>query len=791
MTLQLHRWHKTALVALAVCAAFVAATEAHALSLGRIAIQSAIGEPLRAEIEVSDLGADDAATLRANVASQNAFAAAGLDYNALMSGVRANLVQRADGRSFILITSERAVTDPFLDLLLEASWSAGRVVRYYTLLLDPPSLRAAAPVLPKTAPAVTPPAANPTPTPTPASAAPRVAGAQSSNAARAGQVTVKAGDSAGRIAMQSKPADVTRDQMLVALVQANPEAFIDNNVNRLLAGSVLNLPNDAQARAVPPEQASQIILAQSREFDAFRRDLAGQAPEANVKAASREAGGKVEAVNQNPAASTGTPDRLTLSKAAIAKAAQGVDLAKELADKEAAARAAELERNVDDLKKLSTVSAGTAPPPVSVAASAPAQVTSQAAAAVTVESAATAPAPAAAPTKARGILDEMLADPWVPGALVGLVTVLVGVGLYMQASRRRRTTPLDHVEQSPQAPLAPMVHREEEAAPDNVPESAASALPPSASPLDPVDEVDPIAEAEVYLAYGRDLQAQEILKQALRDQPQRLAIHMKLLEILCKRRDVSGFHSRALQVLQLSGVGTLEWSNACEMGRSIDPENPLYHAPGAAPAAIVAAQPEPEPAPESARAPQVEPVQTTAPVVEQRIEPASPSATTEPEKDPYLDFDLNLDLEEPATTKPAETVTPPVPDQQPGLIAPSLNTAPSEPTLPSAPPAPAPAPVPVPVPHVAPQDTQARAADGSEEDGMLEFDLGSLDLDVAPNSSNPSGDSEDPLETKLALAEEFLSIGDSDGARALIDEVLAESSGALKAKAERARATLS
>jgi pilus assembly protein FimV len=74
---------------------------------------------------------------------------------------------------------------------------------------------------------------------------------------------------------------------------------------------------------------------------------------------------------------------------------------------------------------------------------------------------------------------------------------------------------------------------------------------------------------------------------------------------------------------------------------------------------------------------------------------------------------------------------------------------------------------------------------------MLEFDLGSLDLDVAPNSSNPSGDSEDPLETKLALAEEFLSIGDSDGARALIDEVLAESSGALKAKAERARATLS
>jgi pilus assembly protein FimV len=73
---------------------------------------------------------------------------------------------------------------------------------------------------------------------------------------------------------------------------------------------------------------------------------------------------------------------------------------------------------------------------------------------------------------------------------------------------------------------------------------------------------------------------------------------------------------------------------------------------------------------------------------------------------------------------------------------------------------------------------------------MLEFDLGSLDLDVSANPGDASGNSEDPLETKLALAEEFLSIGDTDGARALIDEVLAEASGALKAKAERARANL-
>lgn len=768
MTLQLHGWHKTILLALAVCTAFVAATEAHALSLGRIAIQSAIGEPLRAEIEVLNLGTDEAATLRANVASPNAFSSAGLDYNAVMAGVRANLVQRADGRSVLLVTSDRVVNDPFLDLLLEASWSAGRVVRYYTLLLDPPSLRtsASAPVLPKVAPPAAPAAASSSPA---TAAAPATTVAPASMAARPGQVTVKAGDSAGQIAMRSKPSDVTRDQMLVALVQANPEAFIDNNVNRLLAGSVLDLPSAEKARSISAEQASQIILAQSREFDAFRRDIAGQVPAANVKAASRESGGKVEPIQPDAVAPTGAPDRLTLSKATTGTGPKEADVAKELADKEAASRAAELERNLDDLKKLSTVSASAAPPPVSAAASAPAEAAAPVAAAVAIEGANTASQPASAPvpapTRARGILDEMLEDPWVPGALVGLVTVLVGVGLYMQAGRRRRTNPLDDTEQHSPPPVSPMVHPEEEPVPATAQETAASTAL-GAGTLDPIDEVDPIAEAEVYLAYGRDVQAMDILKQALRDQPQRLAIHMKLLEILCKRGDVSGFNSRALQVLQLSGVGTPEWASICEMGRSIDPDNPLYHAPGAAP--VAATQPV---------AP-AEPEQPPAPVVEQAVEPVTPAEPAALEKDPYLDFDLDLNLEEPGESKPAEAATKPTPEPPVQPIAPNPSPAPAAPSAP-----------PVQPPPV--QAARAAAPASTADDGMLDFDLGSLDLDVSADASGASGDSEDPLETKLALAEEFLSIGDSDGARALIDEVLAEASGALKAKAERARASLS
>ena len=114
-------------------------TDASALALGKLNIRSALGEPLRAEIEVTEITAAEADGLRVNIASQAAFNAAGVTYNPALADVRVNLQRRADGRYVVSLNGNRSMNDPFIDLLLEANWSAGRVVRDYTVLLDPPS----------------------------------------------------------------------------------------------------------------------------------------------------------------------------------------------------------------------------------------------------------------------------------------------------------------------------------------------------------------------------------------------------------------------------------------------------------------------------------------------------------------------------------------------------------------------------------------------------------------------------------------------------------------------------
>jgi pilus assembly protein FimV len=136
-----HRWQKTAIAAAAIALLGFTSTGASALSLGRLTVLSALGEPLRAEIDVPEINAEEAASLRASVASPATFVAAGLDYNPAMSGLQTSLQRRADGRAYIRLTSDRSINDPFVDMILEATWSSGRIVRDYTMLFDPPVLK--------------------------------------------------------------------------------------------------------------------------------------------------------------------------------------------------------------------------------------------------------------------------------------------------------------------------------------------------------------------------------------------------------------------------------------------------------------------------------------------------------------------------------------------------------------------------------------------------------------------------------------------------------------------------
>jgi pilus assembly protein FimV len=859
-----HRWQKTAIAAAAVALLSLSATQALALSLGRLTVQSALGEPLRAEIDIPDINAEEAASLKANVAKPAAFVAAGLDYNPAMANMLTTLERRTDGRAFIRLSTDRPINDPFVDVILEATWASGRIVRDYTMLFDPPALRQAAPAptLPQVAAPVvttapspaaatpaapseavsastrTPPATKPAVAKSAKAVAPaRPAVAVAAPAEGSKQVVVKPGDTASKIVGSAKPAEVSLDQMLVALLRNNPDAFVNSNINRIRSGAVVNLPDAEQAQSVSAAEATQIVVAQSKDFNEFRRNLATNASSATVAAPSRTASGTVETKVEDKKPVAPTPDKLTLSKGAVqSKAADEAKIAKERAEKDAQVRAAEIAKNIEDLKKLSASAApkpAVAPPAAEVKPAepsaapsvavvpTPAAPTTPAAPEVAAPAMPAAPAPVAqtppkplpvpAPpaTEAPGLLDDLLQDPLVPAAAGGLIALLGGFGLYRMRQRKKGAA---HVDSSflesrlqPDSFFGASGGQRVDTANEN--SVGGSSMVYSASQLDAADDVDPVAEADVYLAYGRDLQAEEILKEAARTTPGRLAIHSKLLEIFAKRRDTRSFETTANQAYRLAGSASPDWARICEMGQGIDPNNPLYR-PGGSPSDTAEAPALAEAASAFsstiARAPDAQMPQYAKAVdldldldFSADDQPASSISDVTGASMPQGKYDSTIKLNKSVGENPLEmdfdlsdaaplSATPDssayaVPEISLSMDGVSLT----EPDPRSAAKFDATGSMPV-------QASVAPARDS----GMMDFDLGSLSLDLDSStagglSEGPSTENKDPLGTKLALAEEFVSIGDEDGARVLIEEVVAESSGEMRAKAERALASLS
>lgn len=845
------------------------AQDAKALALGRVTVMSALGEPLRAEVDIPDINTSEAESLRSAPASPSVYRAQGIDYNAALGGVTVSLQRRPDGRYFLRLTGSAPINDPYLDLILETSWSSGRLVRDYTLLFDPPAApppRAADAPAASPAPAaavaaaVTPPVVTaPSPLPPRTAAARRAsAPAPAPNDTKAGpdagarQVTVRPGDTASRIAAAVKPAGVSLDQMLVAMLAANPDAFIDNNVNRIRAGAVLNVPDANTAGGTTNEQASANIQAQARDFDDFRRRLAGAAPRAAVDEPQRSASGRVQArvVDRKP--TQAAPDRLTLSKGAVAAASAADQAAQSARARDAQSRTAEIERNISELdrvKQSATGASGAAPasaagvpaaapvaaPSAPTAPAAPASAASAPAAAPAASVAPAAPtsrpvaAPAPPPPPEASFVDELLENPLVPAAAGGLIAALAGLGLWRLRQRRGAAKEADssflESKLQPDSFFGTSGGQKVDTNSNDSNATGASSLAYSPSQLDAAGDVDPVAEADVYLAYGRDMQAEEILKEALKTNPNRLAIHAKLLEIYAKRKDITAFTAVAADAYRISGAKGPEWDHIASMGRELDPSNPMYQATGVgmppAPVAVAAA------------AAVAAPAGNVDVDLDLDFSDASADAPAVPDA-PALELPLELPLDLPPELPPEPAVEPPaaaevpmidVPELEPAAApvaadAPTLDLnfepsiqaeiapaavaeAPAEPagneidfSLDLNPPAVAPAePVAAAAPAPAPAAPAPAAAGG---ENMIEFDLGSLTLDLenstpahasaeAPAPVAPEMDiaGDDPLATKLALAEEFSAIGDADGARALIEEVIAESSGAVKARAQR------
>jgi pilus assembly protein FimV len=657
---------------------------------------------------------------------------------------------------------------------------------------------------------------------------------------------VQKGETLRKIAEETKPSDVSLEQMLVALYRENQAAFAGNNMNRLKAGQILKVPSSEQVAAITRGDANKEYRTQVNDWRQYREQLAGGVaaiparPESTASASGR-VGTAAVTPPAPPAADSKEVLKLSKSEAAgksgagagkgsaqdRANALQEEVIAKDKALKESQSRVAALEGQIRDMQRLLELKGGapataakpgdtkvaaapTPPAPAKVEPTAPpaaakpadppkpaevkpaeAPKTDTKLADVTkpgepAKADATKPGDAAKPAEAPKVADaskpadtkpappktdakaapKKAAPPpppdhwydntWMLAAAGGGLLAL-GIGAFMFMRRRRATdyeAPNSAMTSAFPSDLKPGSNTSKQPTGGGLVDTGNSSFLTDFDKTGPgsidTDEVDPVAEAEVYIAYGRDAQAEEILKEAMARDRGRTEIPLKLLEIYHSRKSATAFETVAKELKAQVGEDSPQWQKAAAMGSQIDPNNPLYG--GATSTAAF---------PAAALAP-------SKPDVDFDI---AGSTGTNQAAAPAPDFDLDLDGK---------------PDTPHASSSSSID-------FDLAPSAPAP------------------AADApKEEKSSFDFDLSSLDfpgggggksdldldstksgssnIDLADLSLDPHGDAGaggEAVGTKLELAKAYLEIGDKDGAREILQEVAKEGSAAQREEAAR------
>jgi pilus assembly protein FimV len=627
-----------------------------AAGLGKLTVLSGLGQPLQAEL---DIGAtkDELAGMAARLAPQDVFRQAGVDFPSVLLDLRFAVEKRPNGRAVVKVTSLKPINEPFLDLLVELNWPSGRLVREYTFLLDPPEIAAKQTSRPVAEARIVetvrggaaaeerPASVRATPRPAPM---PKVAAEPKQKPESAGTRIVERGETLHKIASESKHEGVSLEQMLVGLFQANPDAFIGNNLHRLKSGAILNIPEKSAVEAVSEAEAGKVYVAQTGDWKTYRQKLAAataKAPAKDEGAAAQASSGKITAkVEERAAPAEQAKDQVKVARseapvmgAPAAKSAAEVadQVARDKALKEAQDRMAVLEKNVNELQKLlemknqklaelqqpakkeeakpaEVVKPVEPPKPVEPLKVEPLKVeplkVEPPAKPVEAAKPAEPPqvkkpkalAPPPEPVEEPGVMDSLLEDPLPLVGGGGILALLAGY--FLLKRRRTQSASVETTAVPVPSSLGPnSVFRMtggQSIDTGNTPPQTGDFSQTGPGTID-TDEVDPVAEADVYMAYGRDTQAEEILLEALQKDPHRTAIHAKLLEIYANRRSIKQFETLSSELYaQTGGVGQ-DWEKVALLGMALDPNNPLYSGSSAkgvpeADSVVVPAEPVPE-----------------------------------------------------------------------------------------------------------------------------------------------------------------------------------------------------
>ncbi len=826
---------------------------AQALQLGEMTLKSKLNQPLAVEIELLDVGGLTASEITPSLASSQAFVDAGVDRQAFLNDLTFTPVINPNGRSVVRVTSSKPLPDAYVRFLLQVQWPNGRLMRDYSVLLDPAKFDQ--------------------PAPTTAAPAPRLAAPSSTAPAvsKPAQHTTTPRDTLWEIAAKNRNGGSVQQTML-AIQALNPDAFIDGNINRLKTGQVLRLPDTVQSTALPQPQAIAEVSAQNAAWRQGRRAATNPAAgKQQLDATKRTQAG-------NAPASTNAKDNLSLvsaeaaKKGAKGKAGDSAALSDKLAmtqeqldttrrdNEELKSRAADLQSQLDKLQKLiqlkndqlARLQAEKGVPAASATAAMPAQLAGEPAAAPSTPAApdaATAtpatPAPAPEPVKAdaapdstEGKFNDVLTNPIVLGVVGGAAGLLVLLLLLLWARHRNArleeekhlrmaralaeepvfTSNIDHdlppdsfeglEVPPPNVKLAAAPAPAPVAEPAVVVPTVASVLAPLAVAVAPVNANDALAQAQSHIDRGHLNQAADVLQQAIKHEPKRSDLRLKLMEVYGLQNDKDGFVSQERQL-----VANGENHAQVEQLKSRFPAMAVLAAGVSAAVAAAALDAqyvkdllEDKPAPA-----QPEAFDTDFDLSLDDLEEASPAEVKDDQQtfesllkqqteanaspDDLSDFDLDLQLDAPASAQSDDDFLSGLEDQMkdvPAVEPPTLTPAALD-------------------DFDLPEDFDLSLADepeaGAKPDAFAsELDDVNAELDrLSQSLEHPSiepsftaedaamGDDEpefdflsgtDEVATKLDLAQAYIDMGDADGARDILSEVLTEGDEAQRGEAK-------
>jgi pilus assembly protein FimV len=883
---------------------------ANALGLGEIKLNSALNDKFNADIPVVGATSDELDSLDVKLAGLSQFSHAGLDRPGVLDQLQFVVVRNPDGSSYIHITSNAAVREPFLDFLLDANWNNGELIREYTVLLNPPAFQttntapapaaqpapepaavsaapvAAAPVpvpvpvpsaatqaaapqtaapvaqapaevaaVPQPAPSVasTPaPAASP-----PATPAPSVEQAPAERALGTNYGPIHRGETLSSIAKSVRPEGVTLNQMMVAIYQANPEVFM-RNINRMKSGYILRMPTASDAQGISVTDANNEVRAQMQAWRSGTIPAAAEAAPSATTAASTPAlqlvapGSAAESNAQVPGAATaGSGEAAAVPALPVAPVTKPGKSGKNSKAAAAApqptpANEAPLSVNSNQLSNVQQQAAQQNAAPVL----SPPPATN-----VPLAKMPAAAKPQLVAESGGGIMDMIFGIYGIIALILIAVIVLAVVVIKKRKSGGSSSgaTPgrikadwmkqesVDSGDSTAASSTTRTKGKFKKSAPaDDSQDRTVLSEPPTeiagggdsdktmlmAAPApmqatmvggastggggSQLDVSDPMAEADFHMAYGLYDQAADVLRKALRQNPDSRPVQMKLLEVFFTAGDKGNFVNEAKKLRQnMGGAPDKDWESIAIMGRQVAPEESLFSSTGGGGASVVdialdgggtdtvvsdldalegafasaGATPAPEaPAPEPAPV-EDNSLEFSLPDLEPGAAAAEDPMSAAPVS-PGTDFDLgDLNFEPTPSAKPAETKSAPTLGTDEPTVATDFGTdsqvefdkalndlasfvntnVPVQPEMP------------------AEEDDKTLAIRPLKPPAAAVEELGSID---AGPGGDAGGSSMNEIGTKLDLARAYIDMGDPDGAKSILEEVIAEGNAQQKQEAQ-------